>query len=84
MTTKWIKPSELPDDFWGECFVASRLNFAWMYPEIKMLKKVDGAVFIYMDYDDDRGWLELGEDTREEKTRVMIIERPTISEEDFK
>ncbi len=84
MNNNWIKPSQLPEGFWLECFVANRSSyFTLLRPEIKMLKKQGGKVFIYLDYDEDRGWLELEADS-DEITRVMVIERPTITEDDFK
>ena len=83
MTNKWIKPSELPEGFWSECFVATSGYFDFLYPDVKMLKKKEGKVYVYLDYEEDRGWVELQPDSDKVKTRLMIIERPVINKEDF-
>lgn len=48
-----------------------------------MLKKKEGKVYVYLDYEEDRGWVELQPDSDKVKTRLMIIERPIINKEDF-
>lgn len=77
---KWIKPSELPPKFHGQCFVSYKHDFQSVIddPWICMIQNyyrgtiperwVEGE----WSYLDDKGF------------RVMIIMRPRITEEDFK
>lgn len=44
MKNKWIKPSELPEGFWAECFV-STYDGLDIFTELNYVKKVNGVAF---------------------------------------
>lgn len=76
---KWIKPSELPEGFWSECFVAIHHEGEFLI-ETNMVKN-DGCWSYYFS-ESEHEWFPFNSD--ESDIRVMVIEYPKISEEDFK
>lgn len=75
----WIKPSELPDGFWGECFV-SIFNDGEIFTEINYVKK--DSIGVYWFLDEEKEWLAFNKD--ESYLRLVPIIYPTITQEDFK
>ncbi len=75
---KWIKPSELPNDFWAECFVSVYEELG-IFTELNYIKKVNNVAFWYSSTEQE--WFRLRDDTQ---VRVIAVEYPTITEEDFK
>ena len=85
--SKWLKLSEIPKDFWGECFVA------W---DSCGVLHVDTSVVMIRNFNDQgmgrylgvmwycyslKEWFDFRSDLDH---RLMIVEFPNISEEDFK
>ena len=75
---KWIKPAELPNHFWEECFV-SIYDGVGIFTEIQYVKKVGKNAFWYAET--EREWFSFRNDI---EARVMVIGYPKITEEDFK
>lgn len=75
----WIKPSELPSDFWGECFV-SIFSDGEVFTEINYVKK--DSIGVYWFLDEEKEWLAFNKD--ESCLRLVPITYPTITQEDFK
>lgn len=85
--SKWIKPTDLPEDFWGECFIATYCSLSdkvCVHENSSMVKRTKTSVLFFVDFDDDKGWLEFRKDTEHVKTIVMPIIKPTVTKEDFK
>lgn len=78
MTNKWIKPDDLHDGFWEECFV-SVYDEAGIFTEINYVKKVGSNAFWYSTT--EREWFSFRNDIQ---IRVMVIGYPKVAEEDFK
>lgn len=78
MICKWIRPTELPEDFWGECFVAIQDELG-VLNDINYVKKVGNNVFWYSSTELE--WFSFRDDIQ---VRVMELEYPEITEEDFK
>ncbi|MNQ40510.1 hypothetical protein D3C85_580870 [compost metagenome] len=69
---KWLKPSELPEGFWSECFVVCAGD-GEVLQEINMVKKENRKVMWYSDV--ERTWYEFH---KQVDTRLMVIEYPEI------
>lgn len=70
---KWIKPSQLPNDFWDEVFVMLKSQYTEMRSEvanIKMVKKEEGNVKVYSEA--TNSWWKMDD----KSYRIMFIERP--------
>lgn len=70
---KWIKPSKLPDDFWGEVFVMVKsqyTDYRTKNAEIHMVKKEDHKVKHYNTA--TNSWWRIDD----KQYRVMLIQRP--------
>jgi hypothetical protein len=79
---KWIKPSELPEGFWGECFVAI-CNEGEIFVEINHVKVTPNGAYWYLDdHHCDPEWLSFNSD--QSCVRLMTVEYPKPSLEDFK
>lgn len=78
MKKKWIKPQELPDDFWGECFV-STYDGVGILTEINIVKVINNKPFWYSEAEQD--WFSFGTGV---EFLVMVIDYPEVSLEDFK
>lgn len=76
---KWIKPSELPNHFWAECFV-STYDGEQIFTEINYVRKVTGGVFWYSTTEQE--WFEFRSDSSI-KILVCPVEYPEVTEEDF-
>ena len=74
----WLKPTELPNDFWGECFV-SIYNDGEIFTEINHVKK--DSIGVYWFLDEEKEWLAFNKD--ESCLCLMPINYPKISVEDF-
>lgn len=78
---KWIKLSNLPNDFWGDAFVAWKDNLTQDIGDfdrivtIKKTSKVEWYSEILCEWFEFRG---------EHEYLVMPIEYPKVTEEDFK
>jgi hypothetical protein len=81
MNSKWIKPSELPKSFWGECFVAI-CNEGEIFVEINHVKVRPDGVYWFLQDPDCPEWLSFNSD--ESCVRLMTIQYPKPSLEDFK
>ena len=81
--SKWLTFEQLPDDFWGECFTGWKSNYdqkLYTCPSIIMIRKFDdGCVKWYCNT--LKEWFDFRSDLEH---RIMVIETPVISEEDFK
>ena len=75
---KWIKPTKLPNDFWAECFV-SIYDELGIFTELNYVKKVNGVTFWFSSTEQE--WFSFRNDI---EVRVMVVEYPKITEEDFK
>lgn len=74
----WIKPTDLPDGFWEECFV-SIYDGVDIFTEINYVKKVETNTFWFSETEHE--WFSFRNDI---EVRVMVLEYPKITEEDFK
>lgn len=74
--SKWLKLSDLPNDFWGECFVGTKDGVV----DIKTVKILDGAYPVWYSEHLTR-WFEFNSKV---SFRIMPIEMPKITKEDFK
>lgn len=81
--SKWIKPSELPEGFWGECFVTITDGTGQIFVEIndvKMKYTYNKKVVRWYSLT-EKEWMDFRDDV---PVLVMPIEYPKISLEDFK
>jgi Fe2+ or Zn2+ uptake regulation protein len=74
----WIKPTDLPNDFWSECFV-SVYDELGIFTELNYVKRVNNVSFWYSSTEQE--WFRFRDDIQ---ARVMEVEYPKITEEDFK
>lgn len=78
--TNWIKPNDLPKGFWKECYIAwTQHGQTEVMDGVKMVRKVELYPQWYLET--EREWVSFqgfGE------YRVMVVEYPKITEEDFK
>jgi len=74
---KWIKLDDLPDNFWGEVFLASKSR--GVESEIYMVSKRGIQPMFHCEY--DRSWNSFRTDV---DYLVMPLEYPTVADEDFK
>lgn len=77
--SKWFRQEELPEDFYGDCFVAVEHN-GEIHCEVNPVKKVEGKAYWYDSL--DGGW-ELS-NQEEGCLRFFPIKYPEIGLEDFK
>lgn len=76
---KWLKPDDLPKGFWKECFIAwTQHGQTEVIDGIKMVRKVELYPQWYMET--EREWVSFQGFA---EYRVMIVEYPKITEEDF-
>lgn len=77
---KWIKPDDLPEEFWDECFVGHKNEKGYHVDSaIKMVRKFDKVSKWYCESLQE--WFSFRDDI---DYRVMVIEYPKITGEDFK
>lgn len=76
MTSKWLKLSDLPADFWGDCFMAGQ-DVIVSIGTVKVVS--DGKPVWYSEQ--SNSWFSFNPRMT---IRVMPIEMPTITEEDLK
>lgn len=74
----WVKPTDLSNDFWAECFV-SVYDELGIFTELNYVKTVNGVAFWFSSTEQE--WFSFRNDIQ---VRVMEVEYPTITEEDFK
>lgn len=74
----WIKPTELPNDFWQECFV-SIYDGVDILTEINWVKVVNDKAFWYSETQLE--WFSFRPDI---EARIFVIEYPKITQEYFK
>jgi len=74
---KWIKPSQLPEGFWGECFVAicNEGQISVEINDVKRMYKIPRWHSLTQ-----QEWFEFRDDV---PVRVMPVKYPKISLEDF-
>lgn len=79
---KWIKLTELPEDFWGECFVGWKSNYNTFHTDtsIVMVRKFED-ICVKWYCESLKEWFDFRSDL---EYRVMIIKFPSVSEVDFK
>lgn len=90
--SKWLKLSEIPRDFWGECFIGKAKDLAGGYRYMD----VEKSVVMVRNFTEEKlhrysgvmwyceslkEWFDFRPDL---EYRLMIVEFPTITEEDFK
>lgn len=77
---KWTKPDDLPQGFWKECFIAwSQHGQTEVRVNVKMVRKVELFPQWYLETESE--WVSF---QGKGEYRVMPVEYPTITEEDFK
>lgn len=74
--TNWLRLSDLPNDFWGECFIGTKDGTV----DIKSVKILDGAYPVWYSEHLTR-WFEFNSKVT---FRIMPIELPKITKGDFK
>lgn len=74
----WLKLSELHKGFWEQCFV-SIYDGVDIFTEINYVKKVENTPFWYSET--EREWFSFRSDI---DARVLVIQYPKITQEDFK
>jgi len=75
--SKWLKISDLPNDFWGDVFLAESEEHNVTFTTVRIQ---DGAYPVWYSASMSR-WFKFRTDVQ---YRVMVIEYPKITEEDFK
>ncbi len=69
----WIKPNELPEGFWAECFVAINDGAGQIFIEIKDVKRMYEIPRWYSLTEQE--WFDFRDDIQ---VRVMVVEYPEI------
>lgn len=78
--TNWIKPSELPDDFWGECFVGWKDKKSQEIGDFDRIVTVKNGERLQWYSEILHDWFEFRE---QHEYRVLPIVYPVITKEDF-
>lgn len=78
MNRKWIKPAELPEGFWAECFVAINDGAGQIFVEINDVRRMYEIPRWFSLTEQE--WFSFRDDCA---VRVMPIEYPQISLEDM-
>lgn len=75
---KWLKPSELPNDFWAECFVHFENNLGSLPVYISMVRNFNHydqeVLEIYSEVQ------KLWEPMNDVEYKLMIIDKPEYQE----
>lgn len=70
----WIKPNELPEVFWAECFVAINDGAGQIFIEINDVKRMYEIPRWYSLTEQE--WFDFRDDIQ---VRVMVVEYPEIT-----
>ena len=75
---KWIKPNELPEGFWAECFVAINDGTGQLFVEINDVKRMYTTPRWYSSTEQE--WFEFRDDI---PVLVVPVEYPKITLDEF-
>lgn len=81
--SNWIKPANLPQNFWQECFIAYKASGRIEAHEVQKHTTWVRRQHHYSEWfmESTKDWVRFHKDL---DFRVMPVEYPTITEEDFK